>query len=121
MITLKTLPQATAQEVFDQVVLHLLAQGERSVGDVNGSRCLYRGSNGLKCAAGCLIGDDEYVITMEGWGWDSIVPEYGPMAHFHLILDLQGIHDYEDPDHWQSRLRSYAIDHDLSTEAVNAF
>lgn len=31
MITLKTLPNATAQEVFDQVATHLLTQGEKSV------------------------------------------------------------------------------------------
>lgn len=31
MITLKTLPKATAQEVFDQVTRHLLTQMKRSV------------------------------------------------------------------------------------------
>jgi hypothetical protein len=61
MITLKTLGKATLQQVFDQVANHLMDQGERAA-TVNSSgrvTCYYR-LNDLKCAAGCLIGDDEY-------------------------------------------------------------
>ena len=66
-ITLKTLEQATAQEVFDQVAEHMLTQYELSM--LNDT-CVYRGYSGLKCAAGCLIGDDEYNNElMEGFTW----------------------------------------------------
>ena len=56
MITLATLEQATAQQVFTQVKNHLLKQNEKSM--INGI-CAYRGSNGLQCAAGCLMSDEE--------------------------------------------------------------
>ena len=61
MITLKTLPQATAQEVFDQVTQHLLKQGKAARSGTGA--CRYRVETRgeiLKCAAGCLIADDEY-------------------------------------------------------------
>ena len=72
MITLKTLPQATAQEVFDQVAKHLLTQMKKSVAkraaeSASDSKdyCMYRGFDGTKCAAGCLISDDEYKPEFE--------------------------------------------------------
>ena len=43
MITLATLSQATEQEVFDQVAVHLMTQGEKSS---TGATCRYRW-NGL--------------------------------------------------------------------------
>ena len=67
MITLKTLPQATAQDVFDHVTQHLLKQGKRSVSSTGA--CQYRTEQAegvLKCAAGCLITDDEYNSKFEG-------------------------------------------------------
>ena len=69
MITLKTLGKATAQEVFDQVATHLLTQNERSL---DGASCSYRNCDGLKCAAGCLISDDEYDNQMEGIDWRGV-------------------------------------------------
>lgn len=55
MISLKNLHQATAQQVFDQVVGHLRSQGQKSqavlkLGVV--TACVYRNPDGLKCAAG---------------------------------------------------------------------
>lgn len=63
--------QAT-QDIFNKVVTHLLTQNEMSVayrasGDPNiKGMCAYRGKDGLKCAVGCLIEDDEYLPIMEG-------------------------------------------------------
>lgn len=48
----------TLQEFFDQAVGGVIRQGRRSVAE-NG-KCLYRGPNGLKCAVGHCISDDEY-------------------------------------------------------------
>ncbi len=54
-ITLATLPEATAQEVYSQVRKHLLTQKMKSIEE--GKGCVYRGPDGLMCAAGCLISD----------------------------------------------------------------
>ena len=93
MITLATLPQATAQEVFDQMATHLLTQNEKSAG------YLFRYRLGrLKCAAGCLISDDEYKKSWEGRDWDTLVNlNEAPKAHTDLILELQRIHDGPPP------------------------
>ena len=113
MITLATLPHATAQQVFDQVSSHLLAQGKRSADEskyqplVNGQAdaCMYRGPQGLKCAAGCLIGEGEYNYNMECRGWDTLV-RHGvvPPAHQELIVQLQSIHDSCRPSKWSEAL-----------------
>ena len=108
MITLKTLPNATAQEVFNQVAHHLLTQKVRSVGkdsDGNGG-CKYRGDNGTKCAAGCLIADDEYEPAFEDYAWNSLatVQKVVTNEHSALIQTLQQVHDQVDPVIWQQAL-----------------
>lgn len=100
-ITLATLSKATEQQVFDQVARHLLKQGKRAMSD-NGS-CKYRAGNGLMCAAGCLIADDEYHAKYDvRGGWLSVVEAYPhevPSAHQNLIASLQGLHD-SHPGHY---------------------
>lgn len=120
MITLKTLPQASAQEVFDQVAKHLLTQMKKSEDDIRGV-CQYRNKNGLKCAAGCLIGDDEYDPQFDEIGnelidtaWSSLI-EAGlvPSDHSELIADLQQVHDVEPPSIWHSQLNLLSRKHNL--------
>lgn len=91
-ITLKNLHEATAQEVFDQVKNHLINQGEQSLN--SGGLCLYRNANGLSCAAGCLISEEEYSTNFEMnlWG-DLIKKNLVPSTHSDLIGELQQIHD----------------------------
>lgn len=102
MITLATLPQATEREVFEQVKAHLLTQNEVSK-DVY---CVYRNKEGLKCAAGCLIGDDEYKQEMEYNNWTSLVKkELVPKKHDILISRLQEIHDNSAPSQWEYKLQ----------------
>jgi hypothetical protein len=109
MITLKTLPQATAQEVFDQVANHLLKQNKRS--SIDGG-CRYKGPDGLACAAGCLIGDDEYCSYFEGKSWGHLSHDryatYIPKDHFKLIAQLQDIHDCYEPESWRDLLNKLA-------------
>lgn len=80
-ITLATLAQATEQEVFDQVARHLLAQGVQSTMmrlDGVSTTCQYRGEGGRKCAAGALIGDDEYRPWMDSDSlYDAYLLEHG--------------------------------------------
>lgn len=116
MITLKTLPQATAQGVFDQVAKHLLTQNQRAM--ASSGMCKYRNVYGLKCAAGCLMGDDDYMETLEGADWGTlaykgIVPE----AHANLIGRLQLIHDKGEPENWRTLLANLAEELGLTFNA----
>lgn len=115
MITLKTLSAATAQQVFDQVVTHLLTQMKKSKDELSLTNwgCRYRYGD-LKCAAGCLIGDDEYKPTFEGQGWTYLEGiRVVPSDHRGLIKDLQLIHDQRPPYDWKKALREEAIIRDL--------
>ena len=110
MITLKTLPKATAQEVFDQGAAHLLKQGVRSVS--GGGSCRYRGIQGRKCVGGCYIADDEYERRMEDISWDGLIHQTlktpVPRKHAKLIRALQRIHDEDEPSYWKWSLRELA-------------
>jgi hypothetical protein len=119
-ITLHTLKDATAQEVFDQVATHLLTQNTKSNDD--SQECLYR-HNGLSCAAGCLISDDEYeqyeLANFDVGGkpssWPNVVTQKDLTdTHWQLITRLQLVHDCHEPDQWETTLRQVAKDHDLS-------
>lgn len=58
------------QEFFDAVVTGLIKQGAPSH-SVEDQSCMYRGPNGLKCAIGLLIPDEEYEQNpVEGVGVD---------------------------------------------------
>lgn len=112
-ITLKTLAQATEQEVFDQVVQHLREQGVQSK---NENGCVYRGEGGLMCAAGCLIADDEYTSYMdnaEDSTWTQLVIDHVvPDKHETLIRRLQEIHD-GNVGAWEHGLEKAALSHNL--------
>lgn len=117
-ISLATLPDATAQEVFDHVANHLLTQGKKSREPLDkhedSPTCVYRTSDGLSCAAGCLMTDDEYNPEMERNDWEMLV--HGamvPKAHMHLIARLQRVHDTIDVCHWREALRVEAAYADL--------
>lgn len=119
-ITLATLKDATAQQVFDQVAAHLLKQNARSTAE-GGLMCQYRGDNNLMCAAGCLIADDEYKPFMDmgisngGGAWITMVRKgVVPEAHCDLIMDLQKLHDNSHPELFKGELRRLAGDHDLT-------
>lgn len=127
MITLKTLPEASAQAVYDQVVTHMLTQKAQSLSAAN--TCAYRGSNGLMCAAGCLIADDEYNPDMDdidGKCWSSLIFDHGITdVHSTLIETLQSVHDSNDPAEsgsiavWVGDLRNVADDFNLNTQVLD--
>ena len=121
MISLKTLKDATEQEVFDQVATHLLKQNEQSC---RGTMCAYRGDGGLKCAAGCLIGDDEYSREWDEnfIGWPKLVTK-GIVPHLHgaLVGRLQQIHDIYAPEQWKAELANVADYFKLNTNALLNF
>ena len=110
MITLKTLPQATAQEVFDFVSKNLLEQNKKSQNDIG--TCQYRGKDNTKCAAGFLIADDEIGGIIErnnNSAWSSLINmKLVPDAHQYLIASLQSVHDNRAPSSWRDELMNVA-------------
>jgi len=118
MITLKTLPVSTKQDVFDQVARHLIRQGRRSEKPKNISNsadfvCMYRLED-KACAAGCLIGDDEYNAEMEYQTWDELMATSKvPKDHANLIVPLQAIHDNCGPLDWEENLKVLAENSNL--------
>lgn len=86
------------QQVFDQVAVHIIAQGRRAQ---DYGSCRYRTEDGLKCAVGCLIPDELYDPHLEGASvmrdrvqdtlnkiWTKISP-----AQYCLLKALQNAHD----------------------------
>lgn len=103
MITLATLNDATEQEVFDQIARHLLTQGKPSR-DADGN-CVYRNNEGLMCAAGCLLTNEEYNPSFDednGKPWAYIS---AGRNHKTLIVRLQEIHDGYHHTTWETTLR----------------
>lgn len=111
------------QELFTQVAKHLLAQNGRSV--VAG-KCKYRGDNGLKCAVGCLITDENYLPTAEGRpAWDAVVRKGVQDSGWTydeetepLLLQLQAVHDHNAVHLWQEDLAGIATKFDLEMPNV---
>ena len=111
----------TLQEVFNIVSAHLLTQIKRSIKTLNGSyfsACAYRGKNGMKCAAGVLIPDDQYNPKMEGLFWDELVKaNYVENKFVEEIAELQFIHDSnseETIDYLKKELIKFAKLHNLT-------
>lgn len=120
MITLKTLKEATKQQVFEQVAKHLLTQYQRSINEFG--YCMYRGQNGCKCAAGCLIADDEYMEYFEDKTWNTLVVKNDfPSNHKEIIRDLQDIHDCFIVQEWKEELKDLGKKYDLSIDFIEEF
>lgn len=113
-ITLKNLNSASAQEVFEYVATSLLKQRAKSE-DKQGY-CLYR-CDGLRCAAGFLISDDEYLEdTMEKREWSTLVNKgVVPEKHAGMIGDLQAIHDSYAPANWKIKIKELGEIQELRT------
>lgn len=110
-INLANLSQKTEQEVFDHVKNHLLKQKKQSI---HYGKCYYRletPEGVLKCAAGCLISDEEYKTKFEDNTWMTLIhTNQVPPTHKRLIECLQLTHDNFDPqeDTWETVLKDVA-------------
>ena len=106
--TLRVKSLVDRSDVFNYVIDHLRAQGERSIFfGRGGETCAYRGTDlvlGVKetmCAVGALIADDEYNPTWEGTTLEQLIscPDLpAPLrtrldAHYEMLVDLQIFHD----------------------------
>jgi len=78
------------QELFDISYNHIIKQGFPSVNDKD--ECLYRGYDGIMCAAGVFLSDDEVV---EGRPWLNLIEGRGdePNGKDLFIKELQNCHD----------------------------
>lgn len=104
VITLANLAESTPMEVFQFIENHLLTQNAKSR-RFKKRICYYRGDNDLKCAAGCLISDDEYTPQFEENNWSTLIRKRQvPAAHSKLIRELQLIHDDVPVDSWKHHL-----------------
>lgn len=104
----------TNQEIFDTVVKHLRSQGCKSIDPETGN-CLYRGPNGKKCAAGCLIPDDKYEESMEGRHvYNLKVFKDMRIQMTMLVAALQIIHDHNDIQEWEERFQETAESRELT-------
>lgn len=91
------------RRVFELVRQHLMAQGARSITDSNSKRCLFRGTNHLKCAVGALIPDEEYEPSME-IRISSTIFIYGDGTSYGFLDKLMDIHDKMPVDLWELEL-----------------
>lgn len=113
----------TPQEVFDTVTKHLLKQNSVSLSE-DGSGCAYRGLDGLKCAVGCLITDEEYRSDMENQAVATVlnfasrngITSLSNRLDEHIIIlnRLQIIHDRTPIHQWPDRLEGVAKDYNFS-------
>jgi hypothetical protein len=114
-----------AQEIFDTVVNHLRKQGRRALGSDN--TCLYRAPNGDRCAAGCLVRDEEYQPWMEVRSIVSILEDTKSpsslknrlLEHKSLIASLQNIHDAYPVELWENDFVFIAECHKLIYTPTN--
>lgn len=126
MITLRTLRQASLQEIFDQAARHLLAQNAHSRALVasglghESMTCAYRGKGGLKCAIGVFISDDEYRPEWEGKDAEVVCAEYSTPDQLSLLSELQTVHDFTSVDSWRWELAEVASEANLSRAVLDA-
>lgn len=96
------------QDIFDRACKAVIAQGEQSImGSDFSITCAYRGRNGMKCAIGHLLSDDQIVKykVKEGTAPNQFPPQ--------LILDLApGIDSVDELDNFVKFLVKLQDAHD---------
>ena len=113
------------QAIYNTVRDHLLSQGTRSRDDYGS--CAYRGAEGLKCAVGALMTDEEAAACGEGWSVDGDLPFKNAdphlsrarraflerVGHQAFLAKLQVIHDGCAVSTWDLELKALAIEEGL--------
>ena len=111
------------KQIHAKVTKHLLNQGEKSQegGVAPHNTCVYRSSEGLSCAVGCLIPDDKYNVNLEGQSaYDDDVMEalvsvigvhpYSVDRKAKMLGRMQYIHDLTDPSTWEEELDALKVE-----------
>jgi hypothetical protein len=104
------------QELFNQIVSHLRSQNAICQRMLRPGipQCMYRSPDGLKCAVGCLIPDDEYVAVMEDHDLYLVIDMLkSPLKeklkrHTQLLIQMQLVHDSKPVSKWEAEFKGYA-------------
>ncbi len=103
-------PLSQNQKTFNKVVNFLLKQNKKSIDP--SELCMYRGPEGTKCAAGCLIPDQLYDKSLEGIPVGNfnkvgeLIKSQGHNVTF--VRELQLIHDEYDVVKWPVQFKELA-------------
>jgi len=101
------------------------SQHQNKFGDI---KCAYRGENGMMCAAGCLLTDEQAQRAGEGIGWQQICKLHQDINDLYsgsekIIMELQYVHDIVLVSEWTSSLRGiasrYCLDHSILYKSPN--
>jgi rubredoxin len=126
------------QDIFNKVATHLLKQDEPSFRTDMTGGCAYRGVGGLRCAIGALIPDEKYTEEIEGRSAAHVsviqilndsgytIDHDGPIVEqgeatgtdVDFLIDLQELHDFNDPLDWFELLVVLAKKYSLRTSAI---
>ncbi len=111
------------QEVFNTVYKHLLTQ-RKTAQKASTGRCLYRTHDGLRCAVGCLLTDDEARRLDDVTGTVTELYEEGALPDrlvpvLTLLQELQSVHDTYPVEFWESHLMRVARTYELSVPEVS--
>lgn len=100
----------TKKEIFEKVEKHLLKQNGKSL---QNNSCAYRGDNGRKSSAGCLINDEFYQSHFEEQSRtnpeiiEALIKsgiDMKDMSIYYLVRRLQVIHDNYPVEEWKEQL-----------------
>lgn len=115
------------QYTFNRVVIHARTQRCQSRSDGDWA---YRGDNNTRCFIGIFIPDDHYHQDLEGSNItvllldeDPIQLDIGPVTDPKDILflrEIQQLHDWWEPAHWELGFESLARKYDLRYIAAEA-
>lgn len=115
-----------AQEIFNKVKTHLLAQNEKAR-EKYGS-CRYKDASGNKCAIGCLIKSEDYDerfedngphVLIERFGLTYLLPEdMPPYKGVNFLEDLQKVHDQFEVGYWPRQLEMVRDAYRLNEEVA---
>ena len=130
-ISLQNINEFSLQEIFEKVSNHLISQNKKSQFNImemnkrpkitSGNDCYYRIEN-LKCAAGCLISDEEYKVEFEKNIFDDLCRKFFPNTRTEIILfvrDLQIIHDKNPVGWWKDELIYLGNKNGLNCEFIS--
>ena len=104
------------QQIFDQVAEHLLKQNKQAYREDIES-CAYLTDEGLRCAVGCLIPDGHEGLHYDGTLVDLLMDYPDLISVFgikekndneQLLIRLQELHDWKEPDYWLEGLYKIA-------------
>jgi len=118
----------SAQTIFNIAARRLYKQGKRAV-NINGD-CMYRASDGCKCAIGANIPDRFYFPRMEGLSITALKRDFPEVAPY-IYGDAKGFLGYlqlvhDDPGNWSDEpfprkaLAALARGYNLKTNVLDA-